>query len=170
MKKFITPIIIVLALAGLYYTFHRPITTQNKIGKFDGRNSAFLLEGKIVTLTNGVSSDGKTKYFGNTAEGDLTGDGKPDTAFLITRSPGGSGTFYYAVVAIAIDTGYKTTNAFFVGDRISPQSSYIPPNSLELQVNYAERRKGEPMTTQPSQGATLLLKVTPDGVLEGLMK
>jgi hypothetical protein len=167
MKKFAAIAVIILALACLYFVFHRPIHTTMK---FDGRNTAFILDGKVITLTNGVSKDGQTKYFGNEATGDLTGDGRPDFAFLITNNPGGSGTFYYAVVAVTIDTGYKTTNAFFIGDRIAPQSTYIPPNSSELQVNYAERKKGEPMTAKPTQGATLLLKVTPEGVLEGLMK
>ena len=43
-------------------------------------------------------------------------------------------------------------------------------NSGEIQVNYAERKEGEPMSASPTEGATLLLKVTPDGVLEGLMQ
>jgi hypothetical protein len=138
-----------------------------------------MIDGKEVSLQNGISeteaapgsaSKIVTRYFGNEAEGDLTGDGKPDRAFLITQETGGSGLFYYAVVAVRTDFGYKNTNAFFIGDRIAPQSTYIPKNSRELQVNYAERRKGEPMTAQPSQGAVVLLKVTPAGVLEGLMK
>lgn len=115
-----------------------------------------------------LSSD--TKYFGNEARGDLNGDGLEDVAYLITQDGGGSGTFYYAVVALKTAEGYKNTNSFFIGDRIAPQSTYIPINSRELQVNYAERRPGEPMSTVPSVGATLFLKVTDAGVLEGLMK
>ncbi len=75
-----------------------------------------------------------------------------------------------AVAAIKTAEGYRTTNGFLVGDRISPQSTYIPKNSEEIQVNYATRKPGEPMTANTSVGATLLLKVTPDFVLEGLMK
>jgi hypothetical protein len=89
---------------------------------------------------------------------------------MITQETGGSGIFYYAVVAVTKGDTYMTTNAFFVGDRIAPQTSLIPQNSNELQINYAKRRPGEPMTTSPSEGAVLLLKVTPEGVLEGLMK
>jgi hypothetical protein len=111
-----------------------------------------------------------TRYFGNETRRDLNGDGEEDRAYLITQDGGGSGLFYYAVVDIKTPTGYKTTNAFFIGDRIAPQSLYIPKNSMELQVNYAERNPGEPMTTKPSRGVTKLLKVTPEGVLEGLMK
>lgn len=146
---------------------------------FDGKNTTFTIDGQSVTLVNGVSevlaapgsaSKTTTRYFGNEAVGDLTGDGISDTAFLVTQDSGGSGVFYYAVVAMKTTDGYKNTNAFFVGDRIAPQSNYIPKNSQELQVNYAERKPGEPMSAQPSVGAVLLLKVTPTGVLEGLMK
>ena len=146
---------------------------------FDGKNSTFAIDGKLVTLVNGVSetpaapgstSKVTTRYFGNEATGDLNSDGLPDTAFLVTQDTGGSGLFYYAVVALKTTVDDKTTNAFLIGDRIAPQSTYIPANSQELQVNYAERKPGEPMTTQPSVGATLLLKVTSAGVLEGLMK
>lgn len=146
---------------------------------FDGRNATFTLDGTPVTLVNGISektlvtgsaSKMVTRYFGNEAVGDLTGDGQPDVAFLISEETGGSGLFYYVVVAVQKGEGYQTTNAFLIGDRIAPQSTHIPENSLELQVNYAERRPGEPMSTPPSSGATLLLKVTPEGILEGLMK
>jgi hypothetical protein len=41
---------------------------------------------------------------------------------------------------------------------------------MQLNVNYAARKPGEPMTAQPSEGKVLLLKVTNDGILEGLMK
>lgn len=143
----------------------------------DLRNATFELDGTAVTLKGGIAqkeaapgSASKiiTRYFGNEAEGDLNFDGVPDTAFLVTQETGGSGTFFYAVVALKTAKGYKTTNAFFVGDRIAPQNLHIVAG--ELQVNYAERKPGEPMTAQPSVGAVLLLKVTPAGVLEGLMK
>jgi len=91
-------------------------------------------------------------------------------AFIVTQSTGGSGLFYYAVVALNTPTGYKTTNAFFIGDRISPQSTEIHSDSEELHINFAERKAGEPFTTPPSVGAVLLLKVTSSGMLEGLMK
>src|SRR5574341_442852 len=67
---------------------------------FDGRNSTFVVDGKIVTLVNGTSETPgapgstatiMTRYFGNEAKGDLTGDGLEDIAFLITQETGGSG-------------------------------------------------------------------------------
>ena len=145
---------------------------------FELQNSSFTIDTDTVTLTNGIeqisipnsASMITTRYFGNEATGDLNGDGLLDTAFLITRDSGGTGLFYYVVVALGAPRGHTFTNAFFVGDRIAPQSTEIHTDSRELHVNFAERARGEPMTTQPSVGATLLLKVTPTGKLEGLMK
>ncbi|MDE2188540.1 MAG: tryptophan-rich sensory protein [Patescibacteria group bacterium] len=151
--------------------------TQTSQNSFDGKNATFTIDGKPVTLVNGISkvpaapdsaSQVTTRYFGNEATGDLTGDGLPDTAFLITQDTGGSGLFYYAVVAIQTAHGYKTTNAVFLGDRIAPQSTSIVTKLQELEINYAERKPGEPMTAQPSVGTTTVLKVTSIGVLEAL--
>lgn len=146
---------------------------------FDPKNTTYIIEDQSVALSNGVgeteSAIGSatktiTRYFGNEAYGDVDGDDDNDLVFLITQSTGGTGTFYYAAVAYRTPTGYKLTNTFFVGDRIAPQSTEIKEDSKEIHINFAERKKGEPMTAEPSVGATLLLKVTPEGVLEGLMK
>lgn len=180
MYRIIAIILAILMLGAGWYLSTRPkdTATTTNATSFDGKNATFIIESTEVTLTDGISeietsessADIVTEYFGNTAEGDLTGDGKTDIAFLVTQNPGGSGFFYYVVVAIKTDTGYKTTNAFYVGDRIAPQSTEIHSDSRELHVNYADRRDDEPMTAIPSQGKVLLLKVTPDGILEGLMK
>ena len=146
---------------------------------FDPKNATYEIGGEAVTLVNGVSekeaapgsaSKITTRYFGNEARGDLNGDGREDISYLITQDGGGSGLFYYAVVALGTESGYKLTNAFLIGDRIAPQANRINSSARELYINYAERKPGEPMTAQPSQGATLYLKVTPEGVLEGLMR
>ncbi len=168
---------VVLIIVAIFY--FRDKKNEAVISSFDGKNSTFTIDSQIVVLKDGVSEVSvvpgsatkiTTQYFGNEAVGDLNGDGQDDIAFLVTEDNGGSGLFYYAVVAIKTSDGYRTTNGFLIGDRISPQSTYIPKNSQELQVNYAMRKPSEPMTTNPSVGVTLLLKVTPDFVLEGLMK
>jgi hypothetical protein len=144
---------------------------------FDPRNSAFTVEGRSVRLRDGVStapsapgsaSSVTVRYLGSEARGDLNNDGREDRAFVVTRDGGGSGTFYYVVAAIVSEAGYRTTNAFPVGDRVDIQSLNIPRNSNELHVNFARRRPGEPMTARPTADAVLLLKVTPQGVLQGL--
>lgn len=146
---------------------------------FDAKNSTFTLDGQAVTLKDGLSSipsapgsasSTTTRYIGHEGRGDLNNDGQEDVAFMVTQDGGGSGLFYYAVAAIKTADGYKTTNGFLIGDRIAPQSIVIPQNSNEFQVNFADRKQGEPMSAEPSVGSVLLLKVTPQGVLEGLMK
>jgi len=183
-KKSISIIaVVLLIIIGTYFFFNNkvsaPSVKETLKTSFDGKNASFPVDGKQVILVNGFSEEEiiegsaskiTTRYFGNEITGDLTGDGVPDTAFLITQSTGGSGLFYYAVVAIKTENGYKMTNAFLIGDRIAPQPMYIPEGTTELHVNFAERKPNEPMTTQPSQGAVKLLKVTQEGVLEGLMK
>ncbi len=154
------------------------VETQVKENSFNGENAAFTMDGKTITLINGTSetavenSSAKvtTQYFGKETTGDLNGDGLEDRAFFVTQNMGGSGTFYYVVVALKNETGYKTTNAFLVGDRITPQSIEIRSDAKELHVNYADRKEGESMTVQPSQDKVLLLKVTSNGTLEGLMR
>lgn len=190
-KKKILLGMFVCGLAGAFIYFFRPDTQSNvaplevyipatsTVSAFDPRNTTYEIEGESVALKNGEArseaapgsaSQIVTRYFGNEATGDLTGDGKDDRAYLITQDGGGSGLFYYAVVALKSETGYTLTNTFFVGDRIAPQSTEIHAEAGELHINYAERKEGEPMSTPPSVGAVLLLKVTTAGVLEGLME
>lgn len=180
MKKIIISLILIILLtsACAWYIFINNSANPKSIKTFDAKNSTLTINNNTVTLVNGLSqitaapqsaSMVTTKYFGNEAVGDLNGDGRPDIAFLVTQDGGGSGLFYYVIVALAKSNGYKTTNAFYIGDRIAPQSTEIHPDSRELYVNFAERNKGEPMSTQPSVGATLFLKVTPNDTLEGLM-
>jgi hypothetical protein len=176
--------VLLIAVVGLIlFTTSKPAVAptlpDSTQSQFDGQNSTFVIDGATTTLVHGMSeveaAPGSTskvtiRYFGNEAKGDLNSDGFEDVAFLVTEQSGGTGLFYYVVVALGSATGYRTTNAFFVGDRIAPQSTEIHSDSKELHVNFAERKPGDPMTAKPSVGAVLLLKVTPQGVLEGLMK
>lgn len=180
MKKYYIILAVIIIAAGVYWfaeDFWQTTETPDIKTLFDAKNATFTIEEKSITLANGVSeisvvpgsaSKTITRYFGNEEMGDLNGDGRADAAFLITQETGGSGLFYYAVVALKTnDNEYKTTNAVFIGDRISPQSTYISENPMELQVNYADRKPNEPMSAQPSIGKTLYLKVNSDGVLFG---
>lgn len=125
------------------------------------KDIAYEVEETQVLLVNGVAemeaAPGSatkitTRYFGNEVFGDLNGDGKEDVAFLLTQDPGGSGTFYYVVVAWRTESGYSGSNGVFLGDRIAPQSMAIE-NGLVV-VNYAERKPGEDFAAQPSVGVT----------------
>jgi hypothetical protein len=148
-----------------------------RLDHFDARNSEFTIDGATIYLKNGLAVAPATTgsaslvtihYLGKEVSGDLNGDGRDDVAYFVTRDGSGSGLFIYVVAALNGTSGYKTTNAFFVGDRIQPQSLRISGN--EVYVNFAGHGKGEPMTTPPTQESVLLLKVTPQGVLRGLMK
>ncbi len=123
-------------------------------------------------LTNsGLTENTIIKYFGNEAYGDLNSDGLTDKAYITTEDPGGSGTFYYVIVALKNPApsptpanDYHLTNPVFIGDRIAPQSTEITNGVLF--VNYADRSPSEPMSTPPSHGVTLRLKVNSSSVLE----
>jgi len=137
------------------------------------KDIAVEIDGTSIVLSNGQaemeSAPGSsikiiTRYFGNEAFGDLNGDGKDDIAFLLTQETGGSGTFFYIVVAIQTKTGYEGTNAVYLGDRIAPQSTTILNG--EILVNYAERKLGEPFTTQPSLGVSKYFKVQAGKLIE----
>jgi hypothetical protein len=141
-------------------------------GYFDGRNSTFSLDGNPVTLIEGIEevpaapgSEAKivTEYVGAESIGDLNADGLPDTAFLVAQSAGGTGHFYYVVVALKTESGHVTTNAVLLGDRIIPRSTDISEG--ELRVNYLDRKQDEPMTAEPSVRVAKNFKVTGSGVL-----
>lgn len=139
----------------------------------DYKNATYLIEGQFITLTDGSfeveSAPGSatritTRYFGNEAFADLNDDGKEDVAFLLTQTSGGSGTFFYVVVALQTETGYEGTNAVFLGDRIAPQTTNIQ-NGIII-VNYADRNPGEPFTVQPSLGVSKYFKVIDNVLVE----
>jgi hypothetical protein len=106
-----------------------------------------------------------TTYIGKEAFGDINNDGLEDVAFLVTQDNGGSGTFYYVVVALRTPSAFKTTNGYLVGDRVNVQSLKIDPALGELVVTYADRNPDEPMTAAPTANKVLLLKVTEDSRL-----
>jgi hypothetical protein len=157
------------------------VPVSNTASVFDYKNASYRIEGQPVTLVDGraetpvapgSASKVVTQYFGNEATGDLNNDGLPDRAFILTQNSGGSGTFYYAVVALKTVNGYQGTNAVLLGDRIAPQTTEIKGG--QLIVNYADRAPDSPMTAQPSigvskylrvEGATLKLSVAPGGIV-----
>jgi hypothetical protein len=180
-KQKITYIVLVaiVLLATLFVFIHKNTQSPSGQSSFDAKNSNFVIDSRTITLVNGVSivpsvpnsaSMNTTRYFGNEDTDDLNGDGLSDSAYLVTENTGGSGLFYYAVVALQTSTGYVTTNAVYIGDRIAPQSTEIHSDTKELYINYADRKKDEPMTAKTTIGTTLILKVTSSGVLSEPVK
>ena len=139
---------------------------------YDG---TYTINGEKVTLKNGVSEVAipgsvekiVTKVFGNEVRHDLNNDGREDTVFLLTQETGGSGVFYYVVARINATSGPIGSDAVLLGDRIAPQTTYMDEGTTTngtkrqnvIVVNYAIRKVGEPMTTQPSIGKSIWLKL-----------
>ncbi len=141
------------------------------VGARSYKDATYSIDGKLVTLVSGVAeaetAQGRasktiTRYFGNDLSVDLNNDGKLDVVFLLTQQTGGSGTFYYAVSAIQTDHGYIGSDGYLLGDRVAPQAITMSQNPTQqnvVVVNYVERRAGEPMTTPPSVGKSVYLKL-----------
>jgi hypothetical protein len=151
---------LMVLLVGGFFALNAYIYEQ-KQAPSDYKAATYMIEGKPTTI------DGTTtRYFGNELKTDLNGDGITDIAFIITQSPGGSGTFYYAVGAVQdADGRYQGTDGYLLGDRIAPQTTNVSMNPAHKYVvvfNYADRAPGEPMTTRPSMGKSAYLKLVPE--------
>jgi heat shock protein HslJ len=129
-------------------------------------DASYEIEGQWVTLVDGYDETAAapdsastviTQYFGNDATGDVDGNGTADVAFLLTQTRGGSGIFYYVVVALNTPQGYVGTNGVLLGDRVAPQTTAVQDGAII--VNYADRQRQEPLTTPPSVGITKMLHV-----------
>ncbi len=147
---------------AVYFSYKRGITPGVK-SVLDVRNMTYAINGETFTLVNskaqkpyapGSAVQNRFSLFGNPVYGDLDGDGDTDAAVILLNTPGGSGTFYYAVFVVNNGTSaYKATNAILLGDRIAPQTVEI--HDGRALYNFAERRPNEPMTTQPSIGKSV---------------
>jgi heat shock protein HslJ len=136
----------------------------------DYKNATYVIEGETVQLVNGVAekesvpgsaSKTITRYFGNEAKKDLNNDGIEEVIGLLTQETGGSGTFYYAVAAISTPDGFVGSEAYFIGDRIAPQTTQIEEDGIVV-INYATRREGDSFMAVPSIGKTLRLHLHTD--------
>lgn len=160
-KTIISVILIVVVLAlGLKLISGNKLTPESglrdlknisvKVGeeKFD------LISGFAEKeIADGSATKNKLSIFGEPVMGDLDGDGDEDSAMLLLNESGGSGSFFYAVLAINESGKYKATNTMLLGDRISPQTVEI--SGGRAVYNFAERRAGEPFTTPPSVGKSV---------------
>lgn len=177
MKNVILWAIIILAVATVLVFI--PWNRTEKVGQVDSKvylassplGAVYVIDGNEIKLENGraereivpdSASKEITAVFGEPVYGDIDNDGDDDVGLLLTQSTGGSGTFYYAAVALNVDGKYKGTNAILLGDRIAPQTSEI--RNEVFTVNYAGRQKDEPMTARPSVGISKYLILEGDEV------
>jgi len=137
--------LIVVGAAG--YFIYQSDNTEVKVA-FDPKNAVYTVEGNAVATV-----------WGEPEIGDLNSDKVNDAALIVTSEPGGSGTFYYITAALQDAKSGTATgiNAILLGDRIAPQNFSI--NNGKIMVNYADRKKSEPFTAQPSLGITRYFEV-----------
>lgn len=170
MKKLWIIFFIFVVLIGAFYALNSYIYNQKQgeqKSTRDYKNATYVIDGRPVALVDGNSetevapgsaSKVITRYFGNEARGDFDRDGREDIVFLLTQQTGGSGTFYYVVAALNKESGYEGSQAFFLGDRIAPQTTEAREDG-SIVVNYADRAPGESFTVQPSIGKSAFLKL-----------
>lgn len=134
-------------------------------------NITYVVDGESFVLVDGSAENeiaagsatkNKLSVFGEPSYGDIDGDGDDDAVLLLVNEPGGSGTFYYAAIAVNTDGTYKATDAILLGDRIAPQTFAIEGGKAV--VNYAVRNSEEDFSVQPSVGKSLYLQVDPEAL------
>jgi len=178
MKKILWIVVALVLLGGGFFAFNNYIYQEKQASEGDYKNITYTIDGKPVTLTDGVSEEDVagsaskiiTKYFGNEVRTDLDGDGTEDVAFLLTQETGGSGTFFYVVGALYTADGWKGSHGVLLGDRIAPQTTEESPNPSHknvIVVNYADRLPSDSMTDTPSVGKSIWLKLDPGSMQFG---
>lgn len=123
----------------------------------DPRNATYTIDGVAYTLVSGLAtkevapgsaSVSRVSLFGEPIMGDLNGDGVEDAVVMLVYDGGGSGTFFYAALALNDQGNFRGTNALFLGDRIAPQTIEI--HDGRAVVNIVERSPGESFAVEPS--------------------
>ncbi len=184
MKKVVITLVVgAMVLGGFYYLNFdkKPAEEQNQKAQSDFKSATFVINGRAITLVNGVSEENVpnssakiiTRYFGNELKTDLDNDGREDVVFLLTQTEGGSGTFFYIVASLNTPDGYLGSDGYLLGDRIAPQTTEMSRNPRHKQVivvNFAERAPSEPMTTAPSVGKSVYLKIDPATMQWGIVE
>ena len=93
---------------------------------FVGSENFTLKDGKAEKdYIKGAAVKNKLAVFGEPVYGDLDNDGDVDAATYLVNDAGGSGTFYYGVLVINNKGTFNSTNAMFLGDRITNTSLRI---------------------------------------------
>jgi len=145
------------ALILLFVVMRSAIQQSSVAAPAEVKNITVTLDGDTVTLNDGVAekpaapgsaAQNTVRIVGEPVMGDATGDGRADAALLLENDPGGSGTFYYAVLAVDDDGSYRATNAVSLGDRIAPRG--VEFTDGRFVYRYLERRPGEPLAVTPS--------------------
>lgn len=172
MKKPILVSLLVASTAALIALFFVMRTAVDKAAENSApaavRNVTVTLDGQTFALKDGVASKesapgsaakNTARIVGEPAVGDATGEGEQDAALLIANDPGGSGVFYYAVLAVNHGGSYQATNAVALGDRIVPKGiEYIDGHFF---YNFLDRKSGESMASAPDVEEHIKVNIDP---------
>lgn len=132
------------------------------------KNVAVTVDKQNFTLKDGVAevpaapgsaATNSLRVVGDPVSGDVNGDGRPDAALLLANDPGGSGTFYYAVLAVDDGGSFRATNALPLGDRIKPQDVTFSDGMFNYR--FLERKPGESMAGDPRVPTTVVVRLDP---------
>lgn len=124
---------------------------------------SFTLKDGVAELPAGPGSatTNTLRVVGDPVSGDVNGDGRPDAALLLANEPGGSGTFYYAVLAVSDGDGgsFHATNALPLGDRIEPQDVSFDDGMFSYR--FLDRKPRESMAADPTIPKTVTVRLDP---------
>jgi hypothetical protein len=132
------------------------------------RNLTVTIDKQNFTLKDGVAEQpaapgsaatNTLRVVGDPVSGDVSGDGRPDAALLLANDPGGSGTFYFAVVAVNDGSSFHATNALPLGDRIKPRD--VSFDNGVFSYRFLERQPGESMAADPRLPKTVTVRLDP---------
>lgn len=156
-KPFLATLIAaVVALGVLFVVIRTSLVSQHSPPSATER-LVVTIGDQSFTLVNGVaekkSAPGSAatetvRVVGEPVSSDVTGDGKTDVALLLADDPGGSGTFYYAVLAVNDGASWHATNVVPLGDRIAPEKIEVVDG--QFVYRFLERHPGDPMATTPT--------------------
>ncbi len=155
MKKFILFLLVVAIGLGYFWYKQNPrkeeVRIMPTVSKPDIANATFVFEGEEIKFKNGESNTQttETSLIGEVVYADINGDSKNDAVSLAIQSGGGSGLFVYLLAYVSGNVEYKSTEAVFIADRISPQSLKVNSDG-DILLSYLDRGPSEPMSAEPT--------------------
>ena len=141
-------VLVVVIRTSLGSQHAQPSATEHLVVTI-GDQSFTLINGVAEKQSGPGSAATETvRVVGEPVSSDVTGDGETDVALLLADDPGGSGTFYYAVLAVNDGGSWHATNVVPLGDRIAPEKIEVVDGHFVYR--FLERHPGDPMATTPT--------------------